>query len=434
MENSRSTTTIGRQMERRRNAIFFAVTTSLSLSISSNVLAQQSNLVSPNDRVPEGYRPLPIYLNSFELSPSISLDASYVDNIFVTDDNKLSDSVLSINPRLYVRDRRQDREIALRLGAGIETYLENNVDDRVTADVAGSARFGLGTLMRTFAGANFRRNGIQGQGISDFGTTGQPLTLTSFGGNLGVERDMGPVTATIEGKYRSTSFGGGIVIGGDLFESGFRDYETLTGRARLSYSVSPAQRIYAEVVYSDRSFDEPTAESNLPASLLLDRSSDDVSLLLGFTRQLTNVLQLDVNAGYIDHSFDNDTFSNSSGHTFNGSLNWDPTRLTRVQLRGTRSIDSAYDPLFDGFLRTEGSLRVSHELRRNFILDGNVRYASINVLGGRENGSQFATHASAKYLLSKNWSLKLRGEYFEQESTFFPGTQTRVTIGTQYSF
>jgi len=417
-----------------RLTAFLVLTTSFGLFMPISAAAQQSVLPSPIDRVPEGYRPVPIYLNSFELTPSIGVDTTYVDNIFVTDANKLSDTILSINPNLYVRDRREDREISLRLGAGFETYIDNNVDDRVTADVAGTARFGLGTLTRSFAGANFRRNGTQGQGISDLGTTGQPLTLTTYGGNLGVERDIGPFTATVEGKYRATNFAGDIVIDGDLFESGFRDYETLTGRGRLAYSVSPAQRIYAEIIYDDRNFDEPAADSDLPASLLLDRTSNDVSYLVGFTRQLTNVLQLDLNAGYVKQNFNDETFDDISALSFNGRLNWDPTRLTRIQLRGTRSVDSTNDPLFDGLLRTEGNLRVTHELRRNIILDGNIRYADIDFLGGGENGSQFATYASAKYLLSKNWALNLRGEYFEQESTFFPGSQTRVIIGAQYNF
>jgi len=89
--------------------------------------------------------------------------------VFSSDVNKLNDTVLSIRPSVLIRDRRDDRQISVRFLTGFESYLDGTVSDRITLDLAGNARFGIGTLTRTFVGANFRENDTQGRGFSDTG-------------------------------------------------------------------------------------------------------------------------------------------------------------------------------------------------------------------------------------------------------------------------
>ena len=433
-KTTKDLTSLGLSRRGIYRASLIGLLASAGLSLPHVASAQNLNLPSANERTPEEYRPEPILYNSFEISPSIGTDIEYIDNVFSSDVNKVNDTVLSIRPSVLIRDRRDDRQISVRLLTGFESYLDGTVSDRITLDLAGNARFGIGTLTRTFVGANFRENDTQGRGFSDTGSVGQPLSLSNYGGNFGVERDIGPYTALIEGRYRTTEFDGDIIINGQQFESSFRDFETLTGRGRLSYSVNPAQRIYAEVIYNDRDFSEPGANSNLPINLLRDRSSDDISFLAGYTRQLTNVLQLDINAGYITQSFDDPTFLDQSSLTFNGAILWDPTRLTSVQFRGSRSVDTTNDPFSAGLLRTEVGARLSHELRRNLIFDLGASYADLATADNTNNGSQISAFGGTRYLISKKWSLRLRAEHFDQDIGFFSGSQSRLTFGARYNF
>jgi len=399
-------------------------------------LAQVQNSSSSSiGRISPEYRPSPILANSFEISPLIDAEVEFVDNLFFNDLVPVDDTLLSIRPQVLVRDRREDRQISLRLSSGYETYLENSRDDRFTVDAVGAARFGLGTLTRTSLGLNFRQNDTRGFGVSDTAeATGQPLSLTSFGGKLGVDRDIGALILGVEGQYNSTNYSGDVFIDGQQFGSGFRDFETLRGIGRLSYSVSPEQRIYTQVSYTALDYDGLTQNINLPDFLLTDRSSDNVSIRAGYTRQLTNVLQLDINAGVISQSFDNPSFSGNDSLAFNANLIWEPTRLTTVQFNGSRAVDTSNDPLFNGLLRTSGGVTVSHELRRNVTLDGNVRLSDVNFSDGDESARQFGTYASVRYFVSKKWSFRLRGEYLDQDTVRFPGSQTRITFGVRRNF
>ena len=146
------------------------------------------------------------------------------------------------------------------------------------------------------------------------------------------------------------------------------------------------------------------------------------------------MLELDLNAGYINQTFDNPDFSENDSFVFNASLLWEPTRLTTLQLSGARSVDTSNNPFLNGFLRTTGSLTVLHELRRNIVLDANVRYSDLSIANGADNGYQFATYGALRYYLSKRWSLRFRAEYLDQNTVLFPGSQTRATAGLRYNF
>jgi len=400
--------------------------------LATPVFAQAPISVEGIDgRTPEEYRPVPIRVNAFELNPFVDIGTEFVDNIFATNANTANDTILSIIPGLNIRDRRDDRQLAMRLRAGYETYLEDSIDDRLRLEATGTARFGLGTLTRTFAGLNVRQNDLQSGGYSGVGTIGQPISLTSFGGNLGFERDIGRLIVTAEGLYRGTRYDGNFILDDIILDSGLRDFDVFTGRGRLGYNIDAIQRVYSEVSYSQRDFDDLTNNINVPELLRGDRSSDDVTIRAGYVRQLTDLLQLDTNIGYIFREFADDAIGSTGAVSFDTRLNWSPSRLTDVEFRGSRSVDTNNDPLFSGLLRTEGAVAVQHELRRNIILGADARYSDVDLEG--RNGSEFAIGASGRYLVNRKWSLRLRGEYFERDG-FFPGNQTRVTLGARYNF
>jgi hypothetical protein len=399
---------------------------------SAPALAQSPISVEGIDgRTPEDYRPVPILVNAFELSPFIDVETEFVDNIFASDFSDQNDTIVAVLPGLTIRDRREDRQIALRLRAGYETYLEDSIDDRFRLEAAGTARFGLGTLTRTFGGLSVRQNDLQSGGYGNVGRIGQPIAVTSFGANAGLERDIGQLLVTAEGRYLSSRYDGDFIFSDDIIDSGFRDFDVFTALGSLGYNLDASQRIYTQVSYSDRGYEDLTQDLTLPERLRTDRSSTDFNIRAGYVRELTELLQLDVNVGYIFREFTDDSRDSDGAVSFDTRLTWSPTRLTDVEIRGSRSIDTNNDPLFSGLLRTEGSVSVQHELLRNFVIAADGRYADIDLDG--TNGSEFGAGLSGRYLLSRKWSVRLRGEYFERDG-FFSGDQTRITVGARYNF
>jgi len=416
--------------------ILFKATAALlgAASFAAPALAQDNaSFVPIEDRPRPEYQTRPINVGSFQLFPLINTEIQYVDNLFPGAIDPAEDVVVSVVPTLRVRDQRSDRQIVLNLRAGYEAYLNNSIDDRLLLNARGSARLGLGTATRPFARFNVSRNDTQGRDFANFNETVQPITLTAYQANLGLDRDIGNFVVTAEGVYSGASYDGEILVDDQIFDSSVRNFDRYGGRGRLAYTRDAAQTFYLEGEVNEYEFVAPGGSPDLPPNFQIDRSSTETRLSAGVTRSLTEILRLDLNAGYLRQDFTDPTVSTVSTYSVVGQLLWNPTRLTSVRARALRTVDTTVDPLFAGLLRTEGAFIVQHELRRNVVVGVEGQVASISIVDSEDNGSEIALAGMVRYFASPRISLRLRAETFDR-SGLFPGSQNRITLGTRLNF
>jgi len=406
----------------------------LTLAMASPALAQSGEVSQRIDsRVRPEYAAQPVHIGSFEAYPRVEVEGEYVDNLFGTQTNKVDDVIVSVVPSIELRDRRTDRSLNLKLLGGVETYTQSDIDERFRGEARFNGRFGLGTTTRPFLGASIVHNTGGGQDYEDFRTIAQPLDLTTMRGNAGIEQEFGPLTATVEGQYRRTDYSGSFILEGSSFDADFRDFDTYSVRGRIAYGRNPAQGIYVEGSYNKRDYSTTGTDPSLPAQLQADRSSDGYSVRAGYTRQITDLLQLDVSAGYLKQDYDSTDFSSVDGISFAANVFWAPTPLTTLQLGASRSIDGSSNPLFSGLLRTDFDIAVQHELLRNLVLSAQGRYSILEYDGVGSNDNEFSVTGSARYYVSPRWSLRFRLEHFERTGTY-ELTQNRVLLGIGFDF
>lgn len=385
------------------------------------------------DRPRPEYRTEPINVGSFELRPTINSQIEYTDNLFPGATEPAEDVVVRVTPTLRLRDRRTDRQINLQLRAGYETFLNNSINDRLLLNARGNARFGQGTGTRPFLGFNVSRNDTRGRDFANFDETVQPIKLTAYRANLGLDQDIGNFTVTAEGRYSGASFDGDIFLDEEIFDSSVRNSDQYGGRFRFAYTRDSTQTFYLEGQVNEFDFVTPDGTAAFPPSFRVDRSSTEARLSAGFARNLTEVLRVDVNAGFLSQSFVDPTLNDVETVSVVGRIFWNPSRLTSVQARAQRTVDPSIDPLFAGLLRTEGSFIVQHELRRNIIIGVEGQLATIEQLDTDNNGSEIALAGMVRYFASPRISLRLRAERFDR-SGFFPGAQNRVSLATRLNF
>lgn len=381
------------------------------------------------------YSSAPITVGSFEIRPQIDTSIEYVDNLFASDTFDVNDVVLSVRPSISVADQRPDREIRLNLSTGYQTFLNNNSGDLFQLQGRLNARVGLGTPTRIFGGANFRLNDASQADFGSGGNVAQPLQTLSYGGNAGIEQEFGSFTLEGEGTYNRYEYQGLIFFGNAAFEGNLRDYSFYQGRARLSYSRRPDQRLYVEGRYGRFDFNNTGLGQipGLPNFFLADRSGDTFTAVGGAQVQITEVLSFDANLGYTQQRFDDPAVANVNAVSAEANIYYAPTRLTRFQLQATRSVDGSINPLFSSFLRTGGAIVAEHELRRNVLLRGEARYVRFSTGGEGLAGDEYQLGASVVYFVSPRISLRVRGEYFDR-SGFAAGQQKRLLASVGYRF
>jgi hypothetical protein len=98
------------------------------------------------------------------------------------------------------------------------------------------------------------------------------------------------------------------------------------------------------------------------------RNSDGLALRAGSTFELTRLLTGDISAGYADRHYEDRRLPDLRGPTFESSLVWTVTPLTKVTLRGSTSMDETTVAASPGAITRLSGLEVSHALLRNLTL------------------------------------------------------------------
>ena len=375
----------------------------------------------------------PIRLGSFDLFPSISVEADYNDNVFVLPTNEVDDVQFNIRPSILLRKRRPDRDTRLNLNANIRRYVDliNENAEQFSADLRTRQGIGSGTEWRL--GAGISQNFEQRRDIEAFNEVGEPINFTNFQGNIGVSQDLGPLKLSLDGRAKAVRFSGTLDLDGETFDLSFRDFETYSGILRASFARSMNQEFYLQVTGESREFELAPFFFNGEVTGVIDRSSQGGRIEAGYRRQVTELLFLDVRAGYLAQDFDQPTLNSVDGLAFSADLLWNATPLTSVKLTGRRQVDDNINPNLNGLVRTEAQLQVEHELMRNMFLMGRIRYADLNQIDDPTDGTQYDLMASAEYRFSRFLGLTVQAERFDR-SGLFAFTQNRLRAGVTYNF
>jgi hypothetical protein len=144
----------------------------------------------------------------------------------------------------------------------------------------------------------------------------------------------------------------------------YRDRSQYRAELRGAYQLRSNLSWVVTGYFNRDDFDDPT-EFMLPA--------DTVGGLVGLHFDVSELVELEMGAGYFERSYDGLT-DPLDGISFRGSLLWYPTRLTTVRAQVLRTdapthIEGAYAKV-----RNDALLQVTHEYSRNLTLSGGLRF------------------------------------------------------------
>lgn len=385
------------------------------------------------DRNAPEFTQRPIRVGSFDLFPSINMDVDYNDNIFALPNNEIDDVLVTIEPQIVLVKRRPDRLTRLNVNAGFRRFVDaiSENSERFSADI--QTRQGIGSGTEWWLGASAAYNFEQRRDIDSFNEASTPINFTTLQGSAGVTQDLGPLRLSLDGSARSVKYAGTFEQRGNVFDLSFRDFEIYRGNLRGTFARSNNQEFYVQLTADSRRYNLAPLFQGPVVVGLIDRSSKGGRLEAGYRRQVTELLYLDVRAGYLLQNFDDPTVDNVEGFAFTTDLLWNATPLTSVRLTGVRQLDDSIDPRLSGLVRTEGRFQVEHELMRNIILIGRAGYADFNQVDSPLDGEQVNVSASAEYRFNRALGFSVAAEHFDR-SGLLGFTQNSVTAGVTYNF
>lgn len=377
---------------------------------------------------------VPIPVGGFQMFPSVNTELEYNDNIFATQANERDDLIISVRPNVLFVDRRADRETRIDLSANVRRFVDTTSENAEQFGLNATTRQGLGTGFEYNLGLRLERNFEQRRDIDSFDiATAEPVSFTNIIANGGVAKEFGPFRLDVNGRLRAVRFQGEIEVGASEFDLAFRDFETYQGTVRASFARTRDQQIYVQGRVDKRDAQLAPLFEEFVVVGFIDRSSDGFQLEAGYGQQITELLYLDVRAGYLQQDFDDPTLNTIDGLSFQADVLWNVTPLTSVLFSALRQVDETLNPRFTGLLRTEARLQVEHELLRNLVLTGRIGYADLNLGNSDEDGRQWNLGFLADYRLDRKWSFLLEAQYFDRTGlNVF--TQNSISAAVRYSF
>ena len=377
---------------------------------------------------------VPIPVGGFQMFPSVNTELEYNDNIFATQANERDDLIISVRPNVLFVDRRADRETRIDLSANVRRFVDTTSENAEQFGLNATTRQGLGTGFEYNLGLRLERNFEQRRDIDSFDiATSEPVSFTNIIANGGVAKEFGPFRLDVNGRLRAVRFQGEIEVGASEFDLAFRDFETYQGTVRASFARTRDQQIYVQGRVDKRDAQLAPLFEEFVVVGFIDRSSDGFQLEAGYGQQITELLYLDVRAGYLQQDFDDPTLNKIDGLSFQADVLWNVTPLTSVLFSALRQVDETLNPRFTGLLRTEARLQVEHELLRNLVLTGRIGYADLNLGNSDEDGRQWNLGFLADYRLDRKWSFLLEAQYFDRTGlNVF--TQNSISAAVRYSF
>lgn len=386
------------------------------------------------DRARPEFKPVGGRLGAFFLYPTLSLTGNVTDNVRATDLDKRGDVYALARAEAKLQSDWSVHALTLDVFASRRQHASVTTEN---AGQYGGQIDGRVDLGRDGAASLMLRAEHAVEDRTSYGSPTDALEPVRYGraqANATVAQRFGRLTVKGTLDHVRYAFDDTRSKSGALLSQRFRDVGLLSGTASAAYELSPG---YALLLFGalDRSrYTLSASDPRQPGGL--DRDSSGGRLEAGVKLSLTSLLYGQVRAGYLVRRYVDARFPDTSGASFGADVLWNVTPLTSVKLTADRRVDEAFTSNVAGNRVTELTAGVDHELLRNLILSGSLRYADIVPLGPVRTSSEVGGRLGAVYLVDRR--LSLRGSYARGGRSAIDPARTfhenRGTVGMQLSF
>lgn len=351
------------------------------------------------------YDALGIRAGGIVIKPELTLGLEYNDNIYATKDNKESDWISVVTPR--VRLNSDWTRHALGLDAGLKggLYASNSDENYLDGHVRLNARMDI--LRESFlaAMAAFERL-HEDRGDPDANQAwDEPSIYHKSGADLSYFHGIGKVSLTTGAGITNYDFKSVNLVGGGSNSQDLRDRNVYNVNARVAYEVLPNVQPFVAGRYEWRKYDKSEAQ----------RDSDGYRIGVGTGFDLGGVTTGEVFAGYMHQGYDHR--ENISGAWYGLSLLWNATEMTSVQanvqssVKETTRFDSA------GINAVDAGLRVDHELLRNLLVGAFFDYTYDDYKSVDITDKYYTMGPRVTYLWNRNLSLGAEYAYKKKDGS-----------------
>jgi len=400
--------------------------------------AQNSNFdrdrnVAVTQRIPAGYEPMGLRVGSFNVAPTLAIGLEKNDNIYYQSIDKTGDLITQLAPAIVISSDWGRHSLTATLSADYADYEKHTSENTLGWDAGLAGRLDIHGANYVFGGVGFSQNYDPPYAPESLANNQvlRPIKFNADQANFGFVVEGNRLKFTGTGSYAKYNYFDTQTLTGVTVDENTRDYSSWIWSGRADYAVSPATSIFAVLNDNTRNY-------RLSSVKAQDSKGYDFGLGLDF--DLTSLITGSFQVGYLDQKYTNPLYKSIKAPAFKAGIQYFPTEMTTIHFTANRTVNETPQVNASGYLSSDFSLGVDHELLRNFVLMANYEYIMDKYHGVSidRHDNRSAVNFSGRYLLSRNLSVTAGYTYSDLKShgaqaiRSFTDNAFRVSLGLQY--
>lgn len=381
-----------------------------SASQAPDNFARDKN-VSVRERPRPEYEAAGIHLGGFMAYPKIELDAEYNDNIYATTNGRVDDLIGRFKPGLLLQSTWSRHSLEAFARASVNRYADHSTEDTTDWALGFNGRLDVLRSDVIDLGAQANRLTEPRTSSSSSAFAAEPVRYDYDPAFIGYTHTFNRLKLSARADWRRYDYDDAPSIFGGIVEEDDRDRTNFYYSGRGDYALSPDTALFVQATGNERNY-------RLPGTLLTPaRDSSGYEVLGGVNFDLTNLVRGEVGAGYLRQNFSSPVYNDVKGFGARARVDWFPSQLTTVSGSVSRSVEDSGLTRSGGYLSTNASVQVDHELLRNLILTGSLSYGNDDYNGIDRTDKRFTAGASATWLINRKVGVNFGYSYFKQTSS-----------------
>lgn len=350
-------------------------------------------------------------LGSFDLNASLDLAVTSTDNLFAAPDGApadVDDIIYTVAPNVSLTSNWSRHELLLDAGAAFRSHEDFSNEDTDEHFVRGRARIDIGdnTALR---GAVRAAHQVTPRTDPDSPFVGDPVEYDRMDSGLGLTHRFARFTVSLDANRSEYDY--------EAAQS-FRDNEENALRGRIVADLTPRIGLLLSASTDEREYDNsPQFDSEGQAYMV------GISLNTDLMRGELSVGQFEREYAGIASTFD--------GVAVAANVEWYVTQLTTITVDARRDADDQIGATSgQPYITQEYGLTVDHELLRNVILTGGVRFGEreYETIAREDEYSEWVL--GADYMLNRNAAVRFRYQHNEVDSPAYRNYEVnQATLG-----
>lgn len=370
-----------------------------------------------------------ITAGGFKVKPTLDLEERYDDNIYSDNSNEIEDFITTISPAIELESNWNRHQLNAYANGEFVKYKDENSEDQDNYGVGADARFDI--LRETFitAGITYDELSEERGSPSAAANSVEPTEYSQTTGTIGFYRGLRKVSLSLDATATQLDYDDGSTSAGANIDNDDRDRDQYRTNARIGYEFLPDYEAFISGSLDKREYDDTS----------VNRDSDGYEITVGTAVNISGKARGEVFVGYMEQDYDSNTLNDIDGAAFGASLLWNPTQITSLNFGVIRSIEETAIANSSGYIATNYSADLEHELLRNVLLGTNISFSNNDYESTTANPREdniLSAGAEVRYLINRNTSAKIDYEYQDRDSNAANQDYTKniVMIGLGVGF